>query len=280
MARPSQLLAFVHVEKAAGTSFIHILRHNFFMRYLDVRPFDKASRRVFRPSDLRLSLRVLPGLSCIAGHSVKPFAGLEAVVPDIRYITILRNPTERYVSQYQYWVDRLGKNLTFEEFLRTPAVENLQTKKFSETGDIDEAMKVLSERLLLVGLVEEFDRFLVLLRKKLLPMDFDPRYRRKNLAGNKVTTGHLLERFKDKIEERNILDNRLYDYARRELFPRYVEEYGDRFELDVSEFERTNTLTPPPMRKRYADYAFRKLYLQPVTGAIRRSHGMPARGSY
>ncbi|HXV59090.1 MAG TPA: hypothetical protein VEK15_00240 [Vicinamibacteria bacterium] len=280
MARPSQLLAFVHVEKAAGTSFIHILRHNFFMRYLDVRPFDKGSRRVFRPSDLRVSLRVLPGLSCIAGHSVKPFAGLEDVVPGIRYITILRNPAKRYVSQYQQWVERLGKKLTFEEFLSTPTVENFQTKKFSETGDIDEALEVLSERLFLVGVVEQFDRFLVLLQKKLRPMDFDPRYRRKNLSGNKVTTGHLLERFKDDIEEKNVLDRRLYDFALRELFPRYVEEYGDRFELDVSEFRRTNSLAPPPMSKRYADYAFRKLYLQPVTGVIRRSHGMPARGSY
>ncbi|HSF18516.1 MAG TPA: hypothetical protein VLK65_23510 [Vicinamibacteria bacterium] len=280
MARPFQLLAFVHVEKAAGTSFIHILRHNFFMRYLDVRPFDKASRRVFRPSDLRLSLRVLPGLSCIAGHSVKPFAGLEEVVPDIRYLTILRNPAKRYVSQYQYWVERMGKKLTFEEFLRTPSVENFQTKKFSETGDIDEALEVLSERLFLVGLVEEFDRFLVLLRKKLLPLNFDPRYRRKNLSVDKEIPGHFLERFQDDIEERNVLDNRLYDFALRELFPRYVDEYGDRFELDVSEFRRTNSLASPPMGKRYADYAFRKLYLQPVTGVIRRSHGMPARGSY
>ena len=39
MARQkNKILGFVHIEKTAGTSLIHILRHNFFMRYMDKEP--------------------------------------------------------------------------------------------------------------------------------------------------------------------------------------------------------------------------------------------------
>jgi hypothetical protein len=55
-------VVFVHIEKAAGTTFIHTLRRNYFLRYLDVRPFSPASNSIFTARDLELSLRVNPWL--------------------------------------------------------------------------------------------------------------------------------------------------------------------------------------------------------------------------
>ncbi|HMU91316.1 MAG TPA: hypothetical protein PKC33_11515, partial [Pseudomonadales bacterium] len=70
------LLAFVHIEKAAGTTFIHILRRNFFLRYLDVRPYGIESGGLFLSGDLRISTRILPGLKCFSGHAVTPYSDL------------------------------------------------------------------------------------------------------------------------------------------------------------------------------------------------------------
>jgi len=274
------VVAFVHIGKAAGTTFIHILRDNYFLRYLDVRPFWDESERLFGARDFVVSRRVLPGLSCIAGHSVKPYSDLENVVSNVRYITILRDPVKRYVSQYQYWVERMDKRLSFEEFLAIEGVVDFQTKKFSREGDLDEAKDVLSGKMFLVGLVEEFDQFLVMLRGKLSPQKFNPYYLTKNLARNRVKTTDLFERYHDAIRENNKLDLELYRFVKEDLYARYVDGYGDSFNDDVAEFKSQNALMGKTRLSQYLDYALRKIYLQPVTGAIRMLHGMPAKGSY
>ncbi len=280
MSQIADLLAFVHVEKAAGTTFIHILRHNYFLRYLDVRPFSARSQGVFTADDLRSSHKLLPGLSCIAGHSVKPFSDLNEQAPNIRYITILRDPVKRYLSQYQYWVERMGKSLSFEEFLDTEEVRNFQTRKIARSGEVDEAKQILSEKFFLVGFVEEFDEFLVLLRKKMLPTQFEIRYKQQNLGRNRVPTSDLAERYADRILENNRLDMDLYTFVRKELFPVYISQYGEEFHRDVEEFRRINSLGGVPMARRYLDYLVRRLYIGPITGIIRVMNGMPARGSY
>ncbi len=280
MSSDPSLLAFVHVEKAAGTTFIHILRNNYFLQYLDVRPFWNESERLFGARDFVVSRRVVPGLACIAGHSVKPYSDLENVVPNVRYITILRDPVKRYVSHYQYWVEQMGKRLSFEEFLGAEEVANFQTKKYSHDGDLDEAKEVLSGKMFLVGSVEEFDQFLVMLRRKLFPQKFNPYYLTKNLARNKVKTSDLFERYHDAIRENNKLDLDLYRFAKEELYARYVNEYGDTFNDDVAEFKRQNVLKGRTRLSQYLDYILRRIYLQPVTGAIRMMHGMPAKGAY
>lgn len=280
MSKPGQLLAFVHVEKAAGTSFIHILRHNYFMKYIDARPYFRESRGLFAARDLSVARKVVPGLSCIAGHSIKPFSDIETVVPDIQYITILRDPIKRYVSQYQYWVERMDKKLSFEEFLDTEEVRNFQTKKFDASGDIEKAKKVLQKKIMLVGFVDEFDEFLVLLRDKLRPLVFEPRYKQQNLAKNKVKVSSLFEKYKDEIKENNALDIELYNYARDVIYPESINNYGGNFYEDVEQFKALNASANIPMYKRYIDYIMRKIYIEPVTNLIRLRHGIKAKGSY
>ncbi len=280
MSKTSQLLAFVHVEKAAGTTFIHILRHNYFLRYIDARPYYKSSDGVFSSHDLSIARKIIPNLSCIAGHSVKPFSNLEKAHNEIQYITILRDPIKRYISQYQYWVERMDKKITFDDFLNLDEVKDFQTKKFDQNGNIDNAIEILDKKLMLVGLVEDFDNFLVLLKKKIRSFDFDIRYVQKNLARNKIKTNNLYDSYKDRILENNKSDIELYNYAKDILAKKYIHEYGNSFDHDVTQFKSINKVTTIPMRKRYIDYLLRKIYLEPITNLIRKKNGLEASGSY
>jgi hypothetical protein len=275
-----ELLAFVHIEKAAGTTLIHILRDNYFMRYLDVRPFKKESGGIFQIEDMRASLRINPFTECIGGHAVMPFNGLETAFPNIRYITVLRDPVARYLSQFQYWVKNLKKQISLEEFLDLEDEYNLQTKKIAGVADVERAKAILAEKFLVVGTLEKFDEFLVMLRKKLSPFPFEPYYRVHNIGKENSKRSSLLEQHKDRIIENNRLDIELYEFVQNKIMPKQREWYGAELQRELEEFKHANASHKPGMLRPYIDYAMRKLYYEPVSGGIRRIHGLPSQGSY
>src|SRR5688572_9379809 len=168
-----RFIAFVHIEKAAGTTFIHILRRNFFLRYLDVRPYSPISNGIFTARDLELSLRVNPCLYAFGGHAVRPLGDLCVDFPNIRFVTILRDPVRRYISQYLYGNAVLKLNLTFDQFLSDERTHNFQVRKIAGQADLALAKRVLDERFLTVGLLEKFDQFLSRLSARLHPELFN-----------------------------------------------------------------------------------------------------------
>lgn len=280
MKKTTPLLLFTHVEKTAGTTLIHILRHNYFPGYLDARPFRPSSKGVFREPDLKIAKAILPGLECIAGHSLLPVKASNKTASDRRYITLMRDPVRRYVSQYRYWTEKLGRNLSFERFLSTDEVRNVQTRKFAGCEELSKARDVLSRDYFLVGLVERFDEFLVLLKKQLEPFEFDIRYERRNSAEPSEKFDVLADKYIDRIRENNLLDIALYDYVASSVYPSFRNNYGGDLEKDVGDFVEENRSVKMPMKRRYMDYLLRKLYLEPVTGLVRISNGMQGKGSY
>jgi hypothetical protein len=280
MKNPPWLLAFVHIEKAAGTTLIHLLRHNYFLRYLDVRPYSANSAKLYTANDLMISRRMLPGLRCIAGHAVRPIADLESSGINIKYITLLRRPVDRYLSQYKYWTDKMGKRLTFEQFLDHRPAWNFQTSKISGHEDIELAKELLTEKFFLVGTVERFGQFLFLLKNKLEPAPFDVRHSRKNFTKRDGQAQELYMKFADEIEARNKLDWELYNYVETSLLPKFEGEYGENYQLDYKKFESELASAREPLILRGIDYFFRKCYVEPVGGVIRIFNGLPAAGSY
>jgi hypothetical protein len=276
------LLAFVHIEKAAGTTLIYLLRRNYLMQYLDVRPLHARSNGMFTAEDLRTCLRINPFLRCIGGHAVKPFADLERIVADIRYVTLLRDPVQRYLSQYRYWTTALRMNWTFERFLDHEPSHNFQTRKLAGSDDVAEAKRILAERLFVAGVAERFDEFLVTLQGRLRPSEFDATYVRRNVASidSRSPASEHLERYSDRIRSNNALDLELYRHVVEERLPRQRSEYGTGFEAALQRLRTANAGHDRLDPRLLLDAVCRKAYYEPVTGILRRLRGMPMSGSY
>jgi hypothetical protein len=288
MARPKSLLAFVHLHKTAGTTLNHILRRNFFMRYLDVRPLTKCSNGVFRAYDLKKTLRINPAIRCISGHSVKAFSDLESMVPDIKYITLLRDPIKRCVSDYLfglYFKKIEEKDRPFKVYLAEQRTRDYQTKAIAGNTDLAAAKEILTRRFWIVGITEDFDEFLIQLRKKLELVKFDPLYTRQNVASNKKirrkeTAEQLLKKHRDEIVEMNRLDMKLYEYVQKEILPKQRAKYGPELQKAVADFKLLLQRRKPRMMRSYLDYAVRKFYYDPIIGLIRKMNGLPYKGTF
>ena len=266
------LFAFVHIEKAAGTSLIHILRRAFFLRYFDVSPVYPGPHKFLKANDLQALLRIYPWTRCIGGHSVVPFSDLDSAFPNLRYITLFREPCARYISQYIYWRDKLGWEISFEEFLDRKDAQNVQTKRIVGRSRPEQAIERLEERFTLVGTVEEFPSFLSALERETRRRGLASLVMRRNVSSKTGEAKELLERYRDRILEANSADLIVYKHVQTTLAP----------SLDS---EAVNSRTAAVQRKSrdwrlLVDYLLRKIWLQPATAALRLSNGLGPRDAY
>ncbi|MFC1738962.1 hypothetical protein ACFL1G_07945 [Planctomycetota bacterium] len=282
MGKNRKLLCFVHIEKTAGVTLDYVLRRNFFPCYMDVRPFSAKSNMRFTAKDLQKALTINPFLRCISGHSISAVEDLGEVRRNIDYITLLRQPVKRYLSYFDYTVRVLGRENTFDNYLQNEDMANFQTKKIAGCADVTLAKEILKEHFLLVGIVKEFDAFLLQLRQQLQPRPFDPLYVRRNVTAQclKMAIPKPTDHKKAAAEERNKLDMELYDFVREHILPKQRREYGPRYDKDLERLKLQVATWRPRMLKSYADYALRKLYYDPMIGVLRLCAGLPYKGSY
>jgi hypothetical protein len=252
------VLAFVHIEKTAGTTLIHILRKNFFLRHMDVRPLSATGGRELTAGDMRICQRVNPFVASIAGHAVRTYSDLDTWRDDIRYITVLRDPIKRYLSQFQYWNAQLKKDVDFRTFLDDEKTANYQTRQIAGANDIEAAKRVIASKFFAVGVVEEFDEFLVVLTKKMEPMRFDPSYVVQN-EGKPAgpPRENLLEEYGDEIRARNASDIELYRYVTEEIIPAQRRAYGPSLEADIAALHQRNAKATDGGVLSYVDYVKR-----------------------
>ena len=177
-----EIIAYIHIEKAAGQTMQHILQKNFLYNHCHVKTLKKSEKGVFSSSSMRILLRINPFIKSISGHSIMPFSDLKQKYPNIKYITLMREPFERYISHYQYQVNRMRSSWNFDTFLKQNFTKNFQTKKIAGTENLEKAIKIVKENIFLVGTVDEFDNFLLVLQKKLLPENLNINYKSKNVA--------------------------------------------------------------------------------------------------
>ncbi len=238
------MLVFVHMNKTGGTTLCHILRSSFGLRHCQVEPWHAQwTGPPFSTPDLQRLRKFYPNLKSIAGHRVTAYADLQENGTELKYLTLMRDPLKLCASRFQYKVNvSQKKNLVFEEWIQRDWTHNHQTKWIAGVTDVAEAIRIIKEKTMFVGLTERFDESLVLL-KALVANDLNISYRRVNVARDKTLAKSLLETesTRQMVIEAQQGDLKLYEYVKQELYPTFQREYGPSLEADVADYQRTRS---------------------------------------
>ena len=275
------MLVFVHINKTAGTTMRYILRSTYGSRHCDVEPWQGTQDgSPFSAEDLRRLRVIYPDLASIAGHRVVGHVDLEEASTDFRYFTFLRDPFRMCASRFQYHVDHGKKTgLVFEEWVQRDWLRDAQTKRIAGTASVDDAIRVIEERAMFVGLTERFDESIVLLKKLHAP-ELNIDYRPVNVAKRNTLADELLSRTdaREAIAEANRADLALYEYVTEQLFPAQERAFGSGLDDAVAEHARRphrnwNRRNVAVSRlKQHACYRpLLKLYRRPLVGRPVRS---------
>ena len=233
------MLAFIHIQKTAGITLKWILRSTYGINHCDVEPARaRITQQPFNSSDLKSIVRFYPHLSSIAGHRVVPYSDLETIDPDIKYIALIRDPLMRSASWFQHLVQaKRSKSLDFGEHIQTKFARNRQTFMLSGSYAWETAAHAIGKKNIFVGLTEEFDLSLLLL-KQLVDPNLCLGYVRKNVAPSNQISRILLkdDHTRQLLIEANQQDIALYEYVKEEIFPEYKRKYGGTLEKDLERF--------------------------------------------
>jgi len=263
----SETVIFIHIPKAAGMTLYQVLNRQYKTQYNQYIDAGKSKQRcidAFRelPEEKRAHLR------CIRGHM--PFGLHQWLLQTTKYITILRNPVERVVSEY-YFVHRksahplhskfIEKNISLEGYVRMMSdtnTTNLQTRWVSGCVDFDSVMppyEDLSANALdlakenienffsVCGLTERFDESLLLMQKIFGWKNVY--YMRRNVGKPRASKGQFPASTLRLIEKQEEKDLELVEYAAKRLAEMLdANSIGDE---TIRSFRAKNRLLGPPL---------------------------------
>lgn len=245
------LVIFMHLPKTAGSTLSRIIE----------RQYPAASVLELYDSRTGVELRSLPedrlnGLRVVRGHFC--FGAHQFVSRLCVYMTVLREPVDRIISHY-YFVRsdpthdlfQAAREMSLAEYVRycnLAEPNNDQTRllcgeyegsvpSFCDPAMLEVARRHLHDHFAGVGLTEEFDRTLVLM-KRLFGWR-SPFYVSQNVGRQRPPREALSAETLRVIQEYNRLDAELYRYG-QELFREQVRHQGSGFEAEVQRFARLN----------------------------------------
>ncbi len=236
------LLVHIHISRTGGSTLNHVLRSSYGARHCPVEPWESRwGGSPFSAHDLRRLRKVYPDLKSVAGHRIFGYVDLEEKATDLRYFALMRDPIKACASRFQGKARRSGKTLNeFEDWIQKDWTRNRHTKSISGNDDVADAIRLIAEKNIFIGLTERFDESLLLLKRLVAP-DLDISYKPTNVARDKTIAQRLLsnERTVQMLAESQEADLELYRYVKQELYPEYMRNYGSRLAEDVVIYRET-----------------------------------------
>ncbi|XP_054752735.2 galactosylceramide sulfotransferase-like [Lytechinus pictus] len=214
------------------------------------------------------------GFNVFSSHARYNRKEMDAVVPNAKYITILRDPSKQLPSALVYYkfdtrlerkFNRQGRTYTnvLEEFMRDPAANmeliemkpmahvvhnqqffdlGLDTKYSTDWVKIDRTIRKLDKELDLVMITEYYDESLILLRDLLCWTTEDILYT-KRMVRNTTSSHQIRPETLTKIRQWNGADTHLYEHYNRTLWQK-IAAYGPRFDDELQKFrDRLKSVT-------------------------------------
>lgn len=224
----SPILAFAHIPKTAGTTLTDLLRRHFGTQLMAARSRPDSHWSTYRYTDLAQDLKIYPRLRCITGHCIKPFEDFGKVNSRLRWFTFLRDPQSRFISHYVH--QQTGSHDHHKLELNTWASKlnrrNWMTRMIAGEEDLEAAKQIIQDKQIVLCLTEKFDESLNLLSRhyNLAGLATPPKrslmVSRSSFIADQILSD--LPRYQATIDENNSLDQKLYDFAKQEVWPKQV----------------------------------------------------------
>ncbi|MBL6729990.1 MAG: sulfotransferase family 2 domain-containing protein [Bacteroidia bacterium] len=268
-----KFICFIHIEKCGGITLHHLIQNNlpFYVNLRSWYYWSNEPGKYFTKDDLLDLSRYLPFIQGIGGHTTRVFAEYEeAIENSIIYLSFLRDPIQRYMSHINYQRQVMGINWDISDFISDNRFDNYQTVRLAGSEDVLEAKRILNKKIDFVGIVEEFDVSLLLLKNSYPEIFWNVQYERKNTTEVKKSTLNFKELDKDiqnKIVYNNRLDIELYHYAKEEIFNVNKMKYKGDIDNDLEYFKRKNETYRYPFFKSKLLLLYRNIMryiLQPI----------------
>jgi hypothetical protein len=257
-----QALIFVHIPKTAGSTLNSIIVREYNplqIAAVDGRFQRWAFHRMIRWTPERLNVNDI-----YTGHM--PFGLHKLMTREATYVTVLRKPVERVISEYFYRIgrrshplaDRKIKGFSLREWVEKEPYHNVQTKLLAggspgydymagecSQAMLDTAKRNLNQSFSLVGLTERFDETLALCR-----LIFGWKVRR--YAAQRVTRGKprgedISNDVRELIAHRNCFDVELYRYG-VQLFEQTLGQYCGQMSQELEEVRQARLPQGPKTR--------------------------------
>jgi len=260
-ARSQTGLIFLHIWKAGGSTLHDIIERQYpddTIYSIDGSRYE-ASMSEFKqlPESDRAELRVVKGHMDFGLHEYLP--------RPCTYITMLREPLNRVISDYYYIMETpthnfyefmTARKMTLDEFASTPEsplFDNVQTRVLSGLswsvpyGECTDDMLELAKQNIetyftVVGLTEQFDKTLILLQKELGWRNIA--YVKKNVTKTRAKKSDVPKETIDLIKQYNRLDVELYRYA-KERFEKQLDDRVPDIKRELDRLKVLNQLYKP-----------------------------------
>lgn len=222
---------FLHIPKAAGSTLRSIIRRQYpdhQVHQITTTPTLQESINRFK----KLSDKQKKKIHCLMGYGV--FGLDNHLNGSTEYVTMFRKPVSRVISNY-YFVRRdsghrlheqvTKRNLSLRKYvtsglnkaLDNQIVRNVSGQSTNEASEemLSKAKKNIDNHFGVVGLVEKFDKSIILMKKKFGWRDVS--YVKKNVTKERPKKDEINKDVLECIKKRNKLDLKLYNYAEKKF---------------------------------------------------------------
>ncbi len=250
----SQTLIFLHIPKTAGVSVSKILETHY--QPDEIYHIRHDNRSAHAPefslhngtvNDFKaLSISARSQFRCLLGHV--NFGIHEYIPGPSTYFTLIRNPTDRLISQHRQYnraarIDPNGvhRHQSFGEFWDTyqKSMSNYQIRflcdkdipKIPSNEKLRQAKQNLTDYFCVCGTTEQFDESLLLLSRHMgWPSTL---YGKHNVSVRELEDSEISSELLKEIEHSNIYDRELHDYA-NSFLDSAIEIYGEQYDYDLA----------------------------------------------